>query len=299
MQDIINRLKKEIFVCDGAMGTMLQKHGLSAGECPEYWNLTKAEKLVLVHREYIEAGADIIITNTFGGNRLKLQKYNLEGKLKEINISSVANAKLAVEQSGRPVMVAGDIGPTGSLLEPLGFLSVKEAYEAFKEQVLALAEGGADLLIIETMIALEETVAAVRAAKENSKLPVIACMTFDVTPNKDVRTVMGVDVPTMVTELTKAGADILGSNCGNGIEQMVEVIRAIRANTDKPLIAEANAGMPKLKDGIIYYDGTPEVVASFTGALIEAGANIVGGCCGTTPAHIKEIKNQIERRKNK
>ena len=299
MQDIVSLLKDKIMVCDGAMGTMLQKHGLSAGECPEYWNLTKAETLVSVHKEYIDAGADIIITNTFGGNRVKLQKFNLEGNLAKINIAGVTNAKAAVKKTGKPVLVAGDIGPTGSLLDPLGFLSVSEAYDIFKEQAEALVEGGVDLLIIETMIAIEEIVAAVKAVKDTTKLPVIACMTFDVTANKDVRTVMGVDTTTMVDELTKAGADILGSNCGNGIEQMIEVIRAIRAKTAKPLIAEANAGMPKIKDDQIFYDGTPEVVGSFTGALIEAGANIVGGCCGTTPEHIKQIKNQVKRRNTK
>ncbi|OGF44351.1 MAG: hypothetical protein A2452_01770 [Candidatus Firestonebacteria bacterium RIFOXYC2_FULL_39_67] len=299
MQDIVKLLKNKVLVCDGAMGTMLQKYGLSAGECPEYWNLTQAEKLVAVHKEYLEAGADIIITNTFGASSLKLSKFNLEGKLREINISGAANAKAAVKKSGRDVYVAGDIGPTGSLLEPLGFLKIEEAYEAFKEQALALQEGGVDLIIIETMIAVEETVAAVRAVKENTKLPVIACMTFDVQANKDIRSVMGVDIETMVTELTNAGADILGSNCGNGVEQMVEVIKALRSKTGKPLIAEPNAGLPKLKDGVISYDGTPEMLASFTEALLSAGANIIGGCCGTAPEHIKQIKNQIERRNKK
>ena len=299
MRNILEVLKNEVLVCDGAMGTMLQKYGLSAGECPEYWNLTQAEKLVAVHKEYIDAGADIIITNTFGANSLKLSKYNLESKLQEINISAGVNAKTAVKKYGKDVFVAGDIGPTGSLLEPLGFLKVEEAYEVFKEQALVLEEGGVDLIIIETMIAVEETAAAVRAVKENTKLPVIACMTFDVQANKDIRSVMGVDVTTMVDELTKAGADILGSNCGNGVEQMIEVIKAIRAKTDKPLIAEPNAGLPKLKDGVISYDGTPEVQASYTEALLAAGANIIGGCCGTTPEHIKQIKNQIERRNKK
>jgi len=299
MQDILEVLKDKALVCDGAMGTMLQKYGLSAGECPEYWNLTQADKLMAVHKEYIEAGADIIITNTFGASSLKLSKFNLEGKLEDINISGAKNARAAVKKSGKKVYVAGDIGPTGSLLEPLGFLKVEEAYEAFKNQALALQEGGVDLIIIETMIAVEETAAAVRAVKENTKLPVIACMTFDVQTNKDIRSVMGVDIQTMVTELTNAGADILGSNCGNGVEQMIEVIKAIRSKTNKPLIAEPNAGLPKLKDGVISYDGTPELLASFTDALLFAGANIIGGCCGTTPEHIKQIKNQIERRNKK
>ncbi len=299
MTDILDRLKKEILVCDGAMGTMLQKHGLSAGECPEYWNLTKAETLVSIHKEYIEAGADIIITNTFGGNRLKLQKFNLENKSREINISGVANARAAVKKTGKKVLIAGDIGPTGSLLEPLGFLSAAEAFEAFKEQAKALSEGGAELVIIETMIAVEEAVAAIKAVKENTKLPVIACMTFEVQANKDIRSVMGVDIGAMVAEFTGAGADIIGSNCGNGSEQMVDIIKAIRAETEKPLIAEANAGIPRFNKGEIYYDGTPGVVASFTNALLEAGANIIGGCCGTTPEHIKQIKNQIERRNKK
>jgi len=293
MQDILGVLKNKVLVCDGAMGTMLQKYGLSAGECPEYWNLTQADNLVAVHKEYLAAGADIIITNTFGASSLKLKKFNLDDKLREINISAANNARKAAKNIDREVFIAGDIGPTGSLLEPLGFLKVEEAYAAFKEQARALEEGGVDLIIIETMIAVEETVAAVKAVKENTKLPVIACMTFEVQANKDIRSVMGVDISTMVTELTNAGADILGSNCGNGVEQMVEIVKALRAKTTKPLIAEPNAGLPKLKEGVISYDGTPEALASFTGALLSAGANIIGGCCGTTPEHIKQIKNQI------
>ncbi|MFH1073812.1 MAG: homocysteine S-methyltransferase family protein [Candidatus Firestonebacteria bacterium] len=299
MPDILKTLKNKVLVCDGAMGTMLQKYGLSAGECPEYWNLTQSDKLLAVHKEYLEAGTDIIITNTFGANSLKLSKFNLEGKLREINISAAENARSAVKKSGRDVFVAGDIGPTGSLLEPLGFLKLEEVYEVFMNQALALEEGGVDLIIIETMIAVEEAAAAVRAVKENTKLPVIACMTFDIQSNKEIRSVMGVDVLTMVTELTNAGADILGSNCGNGVEQMIEVIKAIRSKTDKPLIAEPNAGLPKLKDGGIIYDGTPEMLASFTDSLLSAGANIIGGCCGTTPEHIRQIKNQIKRRNKK
>lgn len=299
MQDILGRLKREVLVCDGSMGTMLQKYGLALGECPEYWNLTQPGKLISVHQKYIEAGADIIITNTFGANSIKLKKFNLEVKLEEINKTGALNAKTAAKKYGRNVIVAGNIGPTGSLLEPLGFLKTEEAYESFQSQAMALEEGGADIIIIETMIALEEAVAAVRAAKENTKLPIIACMTFEVTAAKDVRTVMGVDVPSMIYELTKAGADILGSNCGNGVEQMAEVIKALRAGTDSPLIAEPNAGMPKLKNGVIGYDETPELMASYTEILLKAGANIIGGCCGTTPRHIRQIKNKIERRFDK
>jgi len=290
---ILDVLQGRIIVCDGAMGTMLQEQGLSLGECPEYWNLTKPKVITEIHKKYVDAGADMILTNTFGANRVKLSKFNLESKIKEMNISGVKNARSA----SKDVFVAGDIGPTGQLMEPYGFLKESEALDVFTEQAEYLAEGGADLLIIETMISIEETVMAAKAAKK-TKLPVIAMMTFDINKG-DVRTVMGVSAQTMVQQLEDAGADIVGSNCGHGIESMIDIVKAIKKETSRFIMAEPNAGIPALKEGKMIYDGTPELMASYASELIDAGANIIGGCCGTTPVHIEQIKKEIERRNKK
>jgi 5-methyltetrahydrofolate--homocysteine methyltransferase len=293
-ENILKVLQKKLLVCDGAMGTMLQEYGLSAGECPEYWNLTHPEQIKKIHEEYVKAGADLILANTFGGNRLKLEKFNLKDKLLEINTAGVKNAKAAAKEN---TFVGGDIGPTGSLLEPLGFLKESEALDVFSGQAETLAEAGADFIIIETMIALEEAVLAATAAKKTG-LPVMALMTFDINQD-DIRTVMGVDVPSMVKAFESAGVDIIGTNCGNGIDQMIRVVRAVRKETKKFIIAEPNAGLPILKDGSIEYSGTPAIMAAKVPELIEAGANIIGGCCGTTPAYIKLIKKEVERRNKK
>jgi 5-methyltetrahydrofolate--homocysteine methyltransferase len=294
-KNILELLKEKVLLCDGAMGTMLQKYGLTTGECPEYYNITHPDIVSKIHKEYIEAGAQVILTNTFGANRIKLSKFNLEDQTREINVSAVKNVKKVIRDD---VFIAGDIGPTGSLLEPLGDLTSEEAFKVFKEQVLYLVEGGVDLIIIETMTSIEEVVLATRAAKENSNLPVASLMTFEVHGNS-IKTVMGVDVKTMVKELEKAGADIIGTNCGNGIESMVDIVKAIKKETNRFIIAEPNAGLPELKDGKIIYSGTPDVMCSYVVPLIEAGANIVGGCCGTTPQHIKimgeELKNERRR----
>ncbi|MFH1823608.1 MAG: homocysteine S-methyltransferase family protein [Candidatus Firestonebacteria bacterium] len=289
MKSILELLKEKILLGDGALGTMLQKHGLSLGECPEYWNITKADIVTDIHLEYIDAGADIILTNTFGANKIKLSKFNLEGKIKEINVNAVKNARKVAKDN---VFIAGNLGPTGSLLEPLGDLTSEEVYNVFKEQVLCLIEGGVDLIIIETMISIEEVVLATKAAKENSDLPVASLMTFEVNKN-GIKTVMGVDVKTMVEELEKGGADIIGTNCGSGIKNMIEVVKAIKKETNKFIMAEPNAGLPVLKNGVVVYDGTPEVMSSYIPHLIDAGTNIIGGCCGTTPQHIKSMREKI------
>lgn len=290
MNNILEILKEKVLLCDGAMGTMLQRNGLSPGECPEYWNITNADIVSNIHKEYIESGAEIIITNTFGANKIKLSKFNLEGKVKEINVNAVKNARKVSKDN---IFVAGNIGSTGSLLEPLGYLTSEEAYNVFREQVLYLVEGGVDLIIIETMISIEEAVLATKAAKENSTLPVASLMTFEVHKNS-IKTVMGVDVKTMVKELESAGADIIGTNCGSGIESMVDIVKAISEKTNKFVIAEPNAGLPVLRNGKIIYDGTPDVMSSYIPHLIDAGINIIGGCCGTTPQHIKLMGEKLK-----
>ena len=194
--------------------------------------------------------------------------------------------------------MGGDIGPTGEMLEPYGTMTAEKAFAAFSEQAKILAGAGADFIIVETMIAIEETALAVKAAKSVTKLPVMALMTFKIN-NGDVRTVMGVDTETMAKQLEAAGADIIGANCGYGIDSMIEIVRAIKKHTNRLIIAEPNAGLPVMKDGVVTYDGSPEIMASRVEELIDAGANIIGGCCGTTPVHIAQIKKMVERRNTK
>ena len=293
---LLDSVQGRVLMCDGAMGTMLQAEGLSAGECPEYWNLTKPDIVTGIHKKYIDAGSDMILSNTFGANRMKLEKFNLDGKLKEINAAGIKNAKKAAAKG--PVYVGGDIGPTGQMLEPYGFMTDGKAFETFAEQSEILAGAGADFIIVETMIAIEETVLAVKAAKSTTKLPILALMTFNIN-NGDVRTVMGVDTETMAKQLEDAGADIIGANCGYGIDSMIDIVREIKKRTNRFIIAEPNAGLPVMKEGVVTYDGSPELMASRVIELIEAGANIIGGCCGTTPDHIAQMKKMVERRNSK
>lgn len=290
--NILEALKKQILICDGAMGTMLQKNGLSTEECPEYWNLTKPEIISNIHKEYIDAGANIILTNTFGANKIKLGMYNLETKIKEINMVAVENAKSVAKDF---VYIGGDIGPTGQMIEPLGLLTEQEVYDTFEEQSEYLAKSGVDFIIIETMIAIEEIVLAVKAAKKVTNLPVMALMTFNIYDG-DIRTVMGVDVATMVNQLENAGVDIIGTNCGYGIEEMIDIVKAIKKNTTKFIIAEPNAGLPILNEGVITYNSTPEFMAFYSEELVKSGANIIGGCCGTTPEHIRKIKDKLKEK---
>lgn len=303
--NILTRIKKgEILVCDGAMGTLLSQEGLESGICGDLWNITHPEKIMAIHKAYLEAGCDIIITNTFNANRIKLAKFgfdNLEEKIADINIAAVKLAKSALREwistaeSKKEIYIFGDVGPTGEFLEPLGTFTAEEFIKSFAEQINYLVSAGVDAIIIETMTSLEEIECAIKAAKEavnssirNQKIPIIALMTFSKTKH-GYRTLMGVDIKTAVSKLMELDADIIGSNCGNGIKEMVEIIREMRSYTEKPLIAEPNAGIPKVVNNRIIYDDTPEVFASAVIDLISAGANIIGGCCGTTPAHLRAM----------
>ena len=292
MEDFLKKLKNEVLVCDGAMGTMLQENGLSPGESPEMWNITHKKVVQSIHREYLDAGCNILITNTFGGNLFKLRKMGLEDNVHEANI---AGAHLAKDVAGDKAYVLGDIGPTGEFMEPLGELKYEDFYNVFKEQVLALRSGGVDGIIIETMSALEEIRAAVLAVKENTDLPVVAAMTFQVT-DSGFRTMMGVDVRKVTISLKDIGCDVIGSNCGCGIREMVRVIKEIRrcSGTGSYLIAEPNAGMPRLVDGKTVFDESPKDMAAFVPELLKEGVKIIGGCCGTTPAHIREIVRAVK-----
>jgi len=287
VEDFLKKLKNEVLVCDGAMGTMLQDNGLPPGECPEMWNITHKKVVQSIHKAYLDAGCNIILTNTFGGNFFKLRKMGLEDNIHEVNI---AGAELAKEVVRDRAYVLGDMGPTGEFMEPVGELKYEDFYNAFKEQVLALRAGGVDGIIIETMSSLDEIRAAVLSVKENTDLPVVAAMTFQTT-DSGFRTMMGVDVRKSATSLKDMGCDVIGSNCGCGIKEMVGVIKEIHrwSGLNTYLIAEPNAGMPKLVDGKTVFDESPQDMASLVPELLKEGVRIIGGCCGTTPAHIREI----------
>ena len=279
-----------ILVSDGAMGTELQRRGMKPGSCPEEMNVTNPEIVRAIHKDYYDAGADLVETNSFGGTGICLSSHKLESRVKELNRAAAENAK-AVCPAGK--YVAGSVGPTGQILEPFGDLKLQNAYNAFAEQVQALADGGVDLFIIETMMSIEEAENAVRAAKENSNLPVAATMTFE----SGLRTMWGVDVDTAVKRLTDAGADIIGSNCGRGFNEMIEVVKAMKALTDLPILAQANAGLPEIIDGKNIYKETPEIISPKVERLLSSGVNIIGGCCGTNPAHINRIRKIVDNLK--
>ncbi len=292
MNNFIEALNSgKILLCDGAMGTELQKRGLPTGACPEEFNISNPEIIRSIHRDYFNAGSDIVETNTFGANRARLKLHGFENRTKEFCLAAALIAR-----SVCPInkFVAGSIGPTGELLEPLGTLSESDAYSFFAEQAKALEEGGVDVLYIETMMAMEEAVLAVKASKENTELPVVASMTFEL-GNAGLRTMWGVDVKTAVEKYTEAGADVIGANCGKGFDEMIAIVKELRPLTNKPIIAQANAGIPEWIHGMSVYLETPEVIAQKAEELITGGVNIIGGCCGTGPEHIKKIKEILNR----
>lgn len=296
-KSILDKIKnKRILVSDGAWGTLLQEKGLQPGKCPESWNLDHPEKVKEVAKAYVEAGSDLIETNSFGGSSFKLRHYGLEDKTFEINRKA---AEISRAAAGEDVIVLGSIGPTGKILM-MGDVSREELYQAFKEQAMALEEGGADAICIETMTDLDEAIIAVEASRENTGLEVICTMTFDKTVTGEFRTMMGISPEQMVQGLVNAGADIIGTNCGNGMENMIPIVREIRKLDNKiPLLVHANAGLPHLEEGKNIFDESPDITASFVGELIESGANIIGGCCGTTPEHIIAIREKAEGRRQK
>jgi 5-methyltetrahydrofolate--homocysteine methyltransferase len=284
--------KGRILVSDGAWGTFLQKKGLKPGQCPEKWCLDRPDDVLDIAKSYISAGADMIESNSFGGSRLKLGHYGLADRTAEINEKAAGISKRAAGIDNR---VIASMGPTGKILIT-GDVTEEELYDAFKEQAVALEKGGADALCIETMSAIDEAVIAIRAAKENTKIEVICTFTFELTVNNDFRTMMGLSPKDAAVQSIAAGADIIGTNCGNGIERMIPIIREMRAvSMDIPILVHANAGLPQNINGIDVFPESPEKMASLVPELIKAGANIIGGCCGTTPEHIKEIKKAVQK----
>ena len=275
----------EIF--DGAMGTMLQAGGLKAGACPELMNVDAPEVVKKIHRAYIEAGATIIETNTFGASSLKLAHYGLADRVRELNFAAVKIAKDAAQAQAK---VAGSIGPTGKFISPLGDLDFDDAYKIFREQSASLAEAGADFLIIETCIDIQEMRAALLAAKDACNLPIICQLSY----SEDGRTVTGTDPQSAAVILDAMGASIIGVNCSLGPEQLVPVVKTLAENCRVPISVQPNAGMPYLEDGKTKFPMDAKTFGSWGIKLVEAGATYLGGCCGTTPEHIKELANVVK-----
>lgn len=273
-------------ITDGAWGTQLQARGLGLGEFPDLWNLTHADRVAEVAQAYVQAGSQIILTNTFGANRIRLAEQSAAGQVAEINRRGVEISRAAAAGQAH---VFASIGPTGKLLMS-GEVRAEDMQQAFLEQAQALAQAGADALVIETMSDLEEAILAVKAAKQTG-LPVVACMVFDSGKDKD-RTMMGNTPEQAVQVLTAAGADVIGSNCGQGISGFVALCKRLRAATDRPIWIKANAGLPTVVDGRAQYQTTPDQFAGFVPDLIAAGASFLGGCCGTRPDFIAAVRSK-------
>ena len=281
----------KILVSDGAWGTFLLQKGLQAGECPEYWNVTHQEAVREIAQSYINAGADMIETNSFGGTSFKLQHFGLADITSEIN---EAAALLSREVAGNDHWVIGSVGPTGKMLL-MGDVTEEELYNAFKMQVIALEKGGADAICIETMSDIDEALLAIRAAKENTRLEVICTFTFDAIAENEYRTMMGVSPAEAALACANAGADIIGTNCGNGLKNMIIIVAQMReAVPDIPILVHANAGLPEIRKNEIVYPETPEQMRALIPQIIQAGATIIGGCCGTTPNHIAAMKEEVK-----
>src|ERR1700719_176264 len=278
-------------LADGATGSNLFERGLQSGDAPELWNSEHPDRVAQLHRAFVEAGADIILTNSFGGTRHRLKLHKAEHRVAELNERAAAIARGEADKSGRVVLVAGSMGPTGEILEPLGPLGLDEARESFAEQAAALANGGADVLWIETMSSVEETEAAITGARTVG-LPVVATLSFDT----NGRTMMGVTPVDLAGLQRKHQLAGCGSNCGVGPSELVASIvnLAAAAEPSAVLVAKANCGIPQFVDGVIRFNGTPELMSAYARLSLDAGARIIGGCCGTTPAHLRVMRQALE-----
>jgi len=281
-------LKNRPVILDGAWGTQMQSKGLPDGACPDEWNLSSPEKVEEVAREYVEAGSQIIITNTFSATRICLEQSGLAEKVREINMAGVQISKRA---AGAKAMVFASLGPTGKSLF-MGEVSLELVAQSYQEQAAALASGGADGLVVETMMDLKEAELAVQAAKSTG-LPVVACMTFGKGKNKD-HTMMGVTVEEAVKSFSNLGVDVVGSNCGQGLEGMLKTCKILKEQTDLPIWMKSNAGIPRYEGGETIYGTTAEQFAELVGPVIDAGVDFIGGCCGTSPAYIRLISQKYK-----
>jgi len=291
MVSFLDRLAQGTLLIDGAMGTMLHARGIGFDKCFDELNLTNPAAVAEIHREYIEAGAQLVITNTFGANRFKLSKHGLQDDVIEINHAGVELARRAVAASFKNVMIAGDVGPLGVRIAPFGRVKPEEARAAFAEQIRALTEAGVDLIVIETMSDLYEIQEAVKAAKQSSTLPIVASVTF----TRDDRTLLGDDPTQVARTLAQAGAEVLGVNCSGGPSQLLRILKQMKgAVPDGKFWVKPNAGWPEQVGGRIMYPADPEYFGEYALSFREAGANLVGGCCGTTPQHIAAMKKALE-----
>lgn len=289
LESLLN--SSQIVMADGAMGTMLFESGLKFGDPPEVWNISHPEIVRGIHRGYIDAGSKLILTNTFGGNRFRLGMHNLQSRVHELNRAAAQNLRAEVEDAGTGALVVGDIGPSGEIMAPLGTLEYADAVAGFAEQAAGLAAGGVDAIWIETMSALEEIQAAIEGARQAAPdLPIIATMTFDTRGH----TMMGISPEKAVKFLTDLGATAVGGNCGNGPDEIMGVIKKMHAaNPTAILVAKSNAGMPELVKGKAVYQAKPEQMAVYAREIRDAGARVIGACCGSTPAHLRAMAEAL------
>src|SRR2546429_7319170 len=286
--DILTRIKQSPVLCDGAMGTLLYAKGIFINRCYDELNVSQPDLIRGLHHEYLQAGAEIIETNTFGGNSFRLARHSMENRVREINLAGARLGREAAKSCD--VWVAGSVGPLGIRIEPLGKTSYEEARAAFREQIAALVEGGVDLLILETFGYLEELHQAILAAREvNPKIPLVAQVTID----EDGNCLDGSTPETFAAKLEEWGADLIGCNCSVGPVAMLDAIERVLAVTSLPLAAQPNAGTPRSVEGRNIYLCSPEYMASYARKFVTAGVRLVGGCCGTTPDHIRAIKAAV------
>ncbi|MGA9532710.1 MAG: betaine--homocysteine S-methyltransferase [Anaerolineales bacterium] len=280
----------ETILLDGAMGTVLIEAGLEPGAPPELWNSTHPDRIREIHRSYIGAGAQVILTNSFGGSPIRLAMHQLEDRVVELNQAAASLARMEADAAGRPVVVAGSIGPTGALLAPLGPATFEQMKDGFAKQAGALAAGGAEVIWIETMSDLGEVKAAVEGAHTTCDLPVVATMTFDTNGH----TMMGVGPEQAVDALAAMDLLAIGANCGNGPGEIEHVVQVMRSRAPGlAIVAKSNAGIPKMVEGDVVYDGTPSVMAEHVQTVNQLGANLIGGCCGNSPDHIRAMAEAL------
>jgi methionine synthase I (cobalamin-dependent) len=287
--------EKRVLLADGATGTTFFGMGLQSGDAPELWNVDYPERVAQHYQAFVDAGSDLILTNSFGGTRYRLKLHNAEDRVAELNIAAAKILREVVAKSGRDIVVAGSIGPTGEILAPLGDLQPEDAIDAFAEQAMALAEGGADVIWIETMSSQEEVECAVAGARKTG-LPIVFTMSFDT----NGRTMMGVGAADLMALHHRLGVHACGTNCGIGASEVVAAIlnfqaSKIEGDAEPILVAKANCGIPEFIDGEIHYNGTPEIMARYATMARDAGARIVGGCCGTSPEHVAAMRQALDQ----
>ncbi len=280
----------DYLIADGGMGTMLMAAGLEQGDPPEMWNILHPDRIRAVHRGYIEAGSQIILTNSFGGTCFRLKLHKLQDRAFELNKAAAELARVEADAADHPVVVGGSLGPSGEIMEPVGALSFAEAVAGFAEQAAGLAAGGVDVLWIETMSDISEVRAAVEGCRQATDLPIVATMTFDT----NGRTMMGVTPAQAYAELSAMNLTALGGNCGNGPAEIEGVIQAMYATDQEyPFVAKSNAGIPEYVHGHLHYNGTPDVMADYAIKVRNYGARIIGACCGSSPAHIAAMAEAL------